>query len=181
MKPPIEIPGLGTVAHNGFWYASGPIPVRALGGQLCEIGVDGYEDDPNKEDFHTAIANFLSIGPEVLKDVEGHVFQYYQDIKEEREDEDFDDEDSVMDIESASDVWRRVRLSRKPLVRRRRYGNKEVYVSLDCGCDWEEEHGLQIVLKNGLKVNKLGAYNGHFTNSDAYKDPALEDVIYRGR
>jgi hypothetical protein len=41
------------------------------------------------------------------------------------------------------------------------------------------EHGLQIVLRNGLEVNKLGMYDGHLTNSDAFADPALEDTIYR--
>ena len=45
-------------------------------------------------------------------------------------------------------------------------------------CDWEEEHGLQIVFKNGLTINKIGPYDGHCTNSDAYDDESLEDIIY---
>jgi len=36
------------------------------------------------------------------------------------------------------------------LITRRAYGDKGIYVSLECGCDWEHEHGLQIVFKNGL-------------------------------
>ena len=48
-------------------------------------------------------------------------------------------------------------------------------------CGWEEEHGLQLVLKNGLKVNKLGGYDGHLTNSDAFDDESLEHVIYPER
>ncbi len=54
------------------------------------------------------------------------------------------------------------------MVTRRPYGDKGIYISVECGCDWEEEHGLQLVLKNGLKVNKLGGYDGHLTNSDAF-------------
>ncbi len=62
---------------------------------------------------------------------------------------------------------------------RRGTGDKGVYVSLECGCDWEQEHGLQIVFKNGLKVNKVGPFNDWLTNSDAYGDDSLEDVVYR--
>lgn len=46
-------------------------------------------------------------------------------------------------------------------------------------CDWETEHGLQIVFKQGLKINKLGPFDGHLTNSDAYADKKLENVVYR--
>jgi hypothetical protein len=54
-----------------------------------------------------------------------------------------------------------------------------MYASLECNCDWEEEHGLLIVFKEGREVSKIGPYDGHLTHSDAYGDPALEDVVYR--
>ena len=76
-------------------------------------------------------------------------------------------------------VWQHVRFGSEPMVSRRQYGDKGIYISVECGCDWEEEHGLQLVLKNGLKVNKLGEYDGHLTNSDAFDDGSLEHVIYR--
>ena len=65
------------------------------------------------------------------------------------------------------------------MVSRRPYGDRAAYVSLECGCDWEEEHGLQIVFKEGLHVNMVGQYDGHLTNADAYGDGRLENVIYR--
>ncbi|HEY7328274.1 MAG TPA: hypothetical protein VH592_11565 [Gemmataceae bacterium] len=64
------------------------------------------------------------------------------------------------------------------MVSRRAYGDKGIYISVECGCEWEQEHGLQLVLRNGLKVNKLGGYDGHLTNSDAFDDESLEHVIY---
>lgn len=65
------------------------------------------------------------------------------------------------------------------MVTRRPYGDKRIYISLECGCDWEREHGLQIVFKEGQYVNKLGPYDGHLTNSDAFADDALEDIVYK--
>lgn len=64
---------------------------------------------------------------------------------------------------------------------RRRSKDHLVYLSIDCGCDWEVEHGLQLVLRDGREITKVGPCNGHLTNADAYADPKLEHVIYRSR
>ena len=56
-----------------------------------------------------------------------------------------------------------------------------MYISLECECEWEIEHGLQIVFKDGLRINKVGSFDDHVTNADAYGDPRLEDVVYVGQ
>ena len=102
------------------------------------------------------------------------MFQYYKDCNK-----DWDEgSERFISIESPADVWMHVQLGAKPLVTRRGYGDQGIYISVECECAWEEEHGLQIVFKNGLKINKIGAYDGHYTNSDAYGDDRLEDIIY---
>ena len=172
----MEIPGLGTVTKDTQfdWYDSQPLPVPVLGGMLCQVVVEGYYEDLKKDEYHAAIANFLSIRPSVLKEAEPHVFRYFQACKVNWEPEDLE----FLAIQSPGDVWRHVQLGSEPMVTRRSYGDKAIYISLECGCDWEEEHGLQIVFKNGLRVNKVGPYDGHLTNSDAYADDSLEDVVY---
>lgn len=172
----MEIPGLSTVTkdNRSDYYYSDLISVQVLGGQLCRIVVEGYDEDPAKEEFHIAIKNFLSIDQSALKDVESYVFQYYQDCHANLE----PDNDEVPVIESPEDIWRHVQFGSEPMVTRRDDGDEGIYVSLECNCAWEEEHGLQIVFKNGLRVNKVGPYDGHLTNSDAYDDDSLEDVIY---
>jgi hypothetical protein len=172
----MEIPIIGTVTKDEElgWYYSEPIPVQVLGGQRCRFILSGYDDDANKDDFHTAIKNFLSINESVLHDAEPHIFQYYQDFNADWE---ADDEEFIT-IESPADVWRHIQLGAKPMVTRRGYGDQGIYISLDCECDWEVEHGLEIVFKNGLRINKIGQFNSHCTNSDAYDDESLEDVIY---
>jgi hypothetical protein len=56
---------------------------------------------------------------------------------------------------------------------------KAAYVSLESGCDWEPEHGIQLVFRNGRQVTKLGPFDGHLTNAAASGDAGLLDVIYR--
>jgi hypothetical protein len=66
----------------------------------------------------------------------------------------------------------------EPIVTRDPYGDRRVYVSLKCECDWEPEHRLQIVSRDGRTVSKVGRYDGHLTNSAAYNTDALDGVEY---
>ena len=171
----MEVPGLGAVTKDEDlgWYYSRPIAVRMFGGKECRLVLEGYDGDTRKEDFHAAIANFLGGSPSVLREADDALFRYYKDFEEYWKD------DGHSPIKTPEELWRHIRLGSEPMVKRRHYGDKGIYISVECGCDWEQEHGLQLVLKNGLKVNKLGGYDGHLTNSDAFDDPALEDVVYR--
>lgn len=172
----MNIPGLGAVTKDDFEnYLSNPIPVPVLGGKNYEICVEGYDDDSAKKAFHIAITNFLGLTESTLKEAEGYVFQYYKDFEDDWKS--YDDE--FVPIKSPNDVWKHVRFGDRPRVCRRSYGDKGIYISLECGCDWEPEHGLQLVFKNGLKITKVGQFDGHLTNSDAFDDNSLEDVVYR--
>src|SRR5262249_11391644 len=75
------IPELGRVTKDDEfnWYRSEPIQVPVLGDKHCRIIVEGYDEDPRKEEFHTAVSNFLTAKPAVLADVAADLFRYYQD------------------------------------------------------------------------------------------------------
>ena len=174
---PVEIPGVGPFTRNEKlgWYYGEPLPVPVLG-RTCRIVLEDYDEEPDKEDFHAAIRNFLSAGPGVLEEAEPHVYRYYHDCNAHREPGD----DEYVAIDRPADVWAHVQLGGEAVVARRAYGDRGMYVSLECECDWEPEHGLQIVFENGLRVNKVGPFDGHLTNVDAYGDARLEGVVYRG-
>lgn len=169
----MQFPLLGELKPDkqfASWLWSKAIAVPVLG-KDCRFILENYAQDPRPEEFHTAIANFLAAPPAVLRAVESELFEYYKDCEE-----------SWLELDhppiAQADIWSHIDLGDAPLVSRRPYGDEGIYLSLECGCAWEEEHGLQIVFKNGERVNKLGPYDGHQTNSDAYGDDDLEDVIY---
>ena len=173
----MNIPGLGEVAqdNNGTVSHKEPIPVPMFGGQPCWFMLEDYGDDPNTEEFHAAIANFLAADNFALKAAEPQIYHYYQDFTDHVWEP--DDEERIT-IDSPADVWAHIQLGSEIYVSRRDE-DKGIYFSLECNCDWEEEHGLQIVFKNGTAVNKVGSFDGHLTNSDAYADDSLENVVYR--
>ena len=168
-----EVPSLGLVTREDRfgWYTSGPVEVPALGHE-CHLILEGYAEDTGKSDFHVAIANFLHLQKSELSNGDDALFRYYKDYEE------WWIEGGHPPLKSPSEAWAHVRFGREPAVIRRAYGDHEVYVSVECECAWEEEHGLQLVFKHGLRINKLGSYDGHLTNSDAFADGRLEDVIY---
>ncbi len=168
-----EIPGLGLVtrADRFGWYMSQLLEVPVLG-QECRFILEGYAEDIGKAEFHVAIANFLHLSKSELRTGDDALFRYYKDYEE------WWIAGGHSPLKSPAEAWAQVTFGREPAVTRRSYGNQEVYISVECECAWEEEHGLQLVFKNGLRINKLGSYDGHLTNSDAYANEQLEDVIY---
>ena len=52
------------------------------------------------------------------------------------------------------------------------------YVVAACDCDWEREHGLTLVWRDGTTLCKVGPSDGHTTNVDAFDDPSMQNVVY---
>jgi hypothetical protein len=174
----MQIPGLGPVVEDTElgWHRSRPIPVPVLGGTPCVIAVEDYDADPAKDDFHAAIRAFLALDPSALTAAAPWIYAYYRDVMDDVVAA--GDDGYHVAIDGPHDVLEHVRLGTEPLVTRDAYGDRRVHVSVECECDWEPEHGLQVVFREGRTVTKVGPYNGHFTNSAAYADDSLDGVVY---
>lgn len=169
----MNIPGLGPVTEDlDGWYRSEALTVPALGDATYYVLVNGYDDDPAKEEFHAAIAAFLTIDESVLKAAAPAIFQYYQDVASE-----FTDASMPVSISRPDEVWVHIHPV-EVAVERDSFRDRHVYVVVECDCDWEPEHGLQIVLQAGRVVTKVGPYDGHFTNAAAFDRDDLDGVVY---
>ncbi|MFG2693443.1 DUF6985 domain-containing protein [Kitasatospora sp. NPDC048407] len=172
----MDIPGLGHVTFDADYdgYLSAPLPVPALGGAACSVAVMGYDDDEAPEDFHAAIDAFLTLDASVLESAALPIFQYYQDVKDL-----VGDDQGLVPISGPDEIWQHIRPGTEVTVERNdRAGDRQVYVSIECECAWEPEHGLQIVLRGGRSVTKVGPFDGHLTNADASGRDVLADVVY---
>lgn len=169
-----DVPYLGQLEKGDIdnWLISQPVAVKVLGGKKYRFILEDYEEDEDKEEYHQAIANFLTIDDSVLKQAQDAIYQYYKDL------EAVVDEDDIIKIDNPNDIWRHIQIDCTPIIMRRPYGDKAIYISLECECDWEPEHGLQIVFKQGLSINKVGSFDGHLSNADSYGDTNLENVVY---
>ncbi|TMN39341.1 hypothetical protein CWC03_10065 [Pseudoalteromonas sp. S2755] len=153
---------------------SKPIEIKGLGGKLVEFILEQYEEDKKRDEFHEAIKSFLVIDESVLRASQDYIYQYYKDLFVHLVSED----DWYVEILNADDVWQHIQFGNAPLVLRRSGGDELIYILSTCSCDWEQEHELQIVFKQGWDMNLVGPFNGHLTHSEAYDDDRLENVIY---
>jgi len=156
-------------------HMSTPIAVPMLDGQPCTFIVERYLNDPCHQDFHTAIKELLSHKRNILDRAEQAIFAYYQDANSVWEP---DDEEFLL-IKTSKDVWSHIQFGNQIIVRRRKSNDQRIYLLLICECDWEEEHGLLLVFKDGKTIVKVGKFDDHVSNADAYGDPKLENVIYK--
>jgi hypothetical protein len=176
----VNIPPIGDVEPHADvreWLISPPHPIRCLLGHVVQFVFEGYLDDPCKSDYHRAIQNLLELDSFALTAVAPYVAQYCNEIS----DLCGDDELPQISIERPSDVWHYVQFGTELQVSRRAEGDDEdgIYFSLECNCDWEPEHGLVLVVRDGRAFTRVGPYDEHRTNSDAYADPRLKHVIFK--
>jgi Domain of unknown function (DUF6985) len=173
-------PVLGRLTQDSRfgWYVSDPHSVRFLSGQHCRFVLDDYDnaDEARLSEIQRAVQNALHAGEEVLNDAERYVVQYCNEMLVRYREGQRPD----VRIENDGDVWSYVQFGRDIHVTRRAHGDSEdgVYLSLECSCDWEIEHGMQLVLRDGRAVTKVGPYDGHLTNADAYADSSLVGAVY---
>ncbi len=169
------IPGIGIFKKDERFgeLLSEPFILSILNNVESQVILEEYEQDENKEDFHIVISNFISAPFTVLEEAQNNIYKYYLDMKELWHREGVE----LVPIQSPNEIWAHIEFG-SPVVTRRASGVAEVYVSIECSCSWEQEHGLQIVLKSGNKVCKVWPYNGHLTNADAYNNLKLENIVY---
>jgi uncharacterized protein DUF6985 len=155
-------------------YVSDLMSITSLGGHRCRFVIAEYAEDPNPAEIDAAIAAMLVPEANLLAQAQPHVTQYRDDILS------LEEAAPRYAMAEASAIWSQVRLGDTLYVTRRAEGDAEdgVYASLECNCDWEVEHGLQLVVRGGATISKIGPYDGHLTNADAFADRTLVNVVY---
>lgn len=151
------------------WSAAVSVPWMQ---DACSFVFEDYAEDPAPADFAAAVAAFLRIDQAVLDAATPHVFAYYRRMHALHQQYGT----PCPRIDDPSQVWRHVQFGGEAYVSRYRDGR--LRISLECNCDWEAEHGLQLVFTDAGRICKIGPFDGHLSHADAYADSALEDVIY---
>ncbi len=64
-------------------------------------------------------------------------------------------------ISDPSEIWKHTNIESIEIRKDTRHGNPPIYVMMLCGCDWEEEHGLQLVYRNGSELTRVGPDDGN--------------------
>lgn len=87
-----------------------------------------------------------------------------------------------LSIKNSSDVWKFVSPKAIYIKYRDHEGgdvgnNKMIYFQVDLQCEWEKEHGLVLVFKEGKQLVRVDEFDGHLTKAEACAIPDSEDSL----
>jgi hypothetical protein len=151
-----ELPGVGTFVLDddlGWLVSRESYDVAVLG---VSAAFALHDPEADAALVGPAIRRFLDLRPDALGPVAPYVWAYYRDCVAQGWAPD-------VVIERPDDVWRHVRWPDEIGVV---VDEGVAHVELECECDWEPEHGLALVFRDGERISKVGPYDGHLHHLD---------------
>lgn len=159
------------------WWESLAIEIPFFDNQKLKVTFENFEpeyDNSFLKEADIALTNFLkltSIDRNLISDLA------YRDCIEYLNEIGFDEVDEAFQqIQSQDEIWKFIHPT-GIYVKRRSYNDRDIYVSIACECDWEQEHGLQLVFRQGKQLTRISNQDGHLTEADAYDKPDEEDEL----
>lgn len=174
MKDTITIKNLGELKQDEQvkdWFRSDEIEVDFFGGKALPfvLKIEKEIDAALQEKIDSAVINFLSLNSEYRDSISGLVYENYNDTLEIADIE-------PLEIEDESEIWNYVHPYVIYIDQRNRR-DEDIYIQVTCHCDWDEEHGLQLVFRQGKKITRVSPEDGHLTKADAYNKEDSEDKL----
>jgi hypothetical protein len=157
---------LGRIEPGGFdvtWTAEA-IKVPLFDGQTIPVDLSspGLKDAimPDDADAIDAVMDaFLKLGPSDRIAAGVPVLAYCKDVLEAIG-ADWPEALAMAALSDPAEIWRQVFVRQIEIKKDTRHGEPSMYVLVYCACDWEEEHGLQLVYRNGNTLMRVGQQDG---------------------
>lgn len=139
-----------------------------------------YEPEHDKafvDDADLALTNFFQLTTQDRISISKLVYKNYNDYLNEVDINVVDE--SLRQIEDIQEIWRFI-YPTDIFAERRAYSEKDIYIMVACECEWEQEHGLQLVFRQGKKLTRVSIQDGHLTEADAEDKPDEQDELLSG-
>ncbi len=157
---------LGRVEPGRFdvtWTADA-IEVPLFDGQMIpvELSSPGLTDAITPDDadaIDAALDAFLMLGPADRAAAGVPVLASCKDILEAIG-ADWPEALVMAAIVDPAAIWRHVFVREIEIKKDTRHGEPPFYILVYCACDWEEEHGLQLVYRGGNVLTRVGQQDG---------------------
>jgi hypothetical protein len=115
------------------------------------------------------LINFLGLGEvEQLESAATLMSNYHQNL---------DDDGGTLLLNYPSDLWHYVDPRHLHLMDGGEGTQRDLYVMVEGECEWEPEHGLQLVFRQGRMLTRASQYDGYLTQRDAEEIPEEQDAL----
>jgi hypothetical protein len=145
---------LKSVEHDEDFFESVPFEIPYFDNKKLKIGFIDAKYPPYLDSADRVLRNFLTLTPKERINDSELVFKYYDQTLKLGYIND-------LHVKTPSEIWNHVRANEIII----HYDeNRAFYLCVSCDCDWEEEHGLQLVFNDGLTLTRASGHDGHFAD-----------------
>jgi hypothetical protein len=165
--------------EDGFpdWWKSEEISIPFFDNDKLTITFMDFEPEHDKtfiDEADQSLRNFLKLNLDDRNLISELAYKNCMDFLDEVE---YDEADEPLrQINNKNEIWEFIQPTEIYISRRHRRDN-DIYLQVSCECDWEQEHGLQLVFRQGKKLTRISDQDGHLTEADAYDKPDEEDEL----
>ena len=163
------------------WWYSRPIAIPFWDNREIQVV---YEFSPGGDtrfvtEADLAMVNFLQL-PGTAKEALTKLLD--ENCRDVCESTDFGARDAELkkrwfSSEDRTTLWQYVSPPQTIRVQRRHHRDKDIYVHMHMECEWEEEHGLQLVFRKGQQLTRISQQDGYLTDADAFNLPDSQDIL----
>jgi hypothetical protein len=151
------IKGLGKLEQHpqaSDWWRSRPVKVDVLDGKLLPfILEDEYNHLSLLQPIESAVANFLSLDSEHRKELTERVYKNYEEIRKIAT-------VPALPIQEKSEIWKYVYPG--DIFIQQGLDDPEIHILVTGNCEWEPEHGLQMVFRKGKEIVGVSEVTGYW-------------------
>lgn len=159
------------------WWKSEEIEIPFFNNDKLTITFRDFEPEQDKsfmDEADQALTNFLKLNANDRNLISELAYKNCMDFLDVV---DYDEADEPLRlIKNKNDIWKFIHPT-EIYIARRPYKEQDIYVQIACECDWEQEHGLQLVFRQGKKLTRISEQDGHVTEADACDKPDEEDEL----
>jgi uncharacterized protein DUF6985 len=140
--------------HNSDYFESSPFEIPYFDNSTLKIGFVEASSKLYMDEADRVLQNFLRLNHDnKIKDAPIVYKCYLQTLE--------NGYTKPLDIQSAPDIWKFVKPT-EVIIHWDESGH--FYLCVSCNCEWELEHGLQLVFNDGKILTRASGHDGHFTD-----------------
>jgi hypothetical protein len=159
------------------WWQSEEIAIPFFGNVKVPIIFNEVNPDDYKqylEEGDAALRNFLHLTLADRDLITDLIHKNYTDFMDNVVYDGIDP--GLAEMTEKNEIWNFVYPS-DIYVSKRHRRDEDIYIAVSCRCGWDDEHGLQLVFRQGKKITRVSEEDGHLTEADAYDKPDEEDEL----
>lgn len=140
--------------HDPDFFESEPFEIPFFDNKKLKIGFVEAEHQPYLDGADKVLENFLKLNStDKIRNSEIVNHYYTETLRHGHT--------KPLNVSTSQDIWNFVTPTEIII---HWDENGDFFLCVSCDCEWEQEHGLQLVFKNGQTLTRASGHDGHFTD-----------------